>query len=411
VAVSLPDPLRLKLDLMFDGVRYTEALTRAAAHSFPNFFPHRIEPGEPDPTGTGRAPIPYMMVTGDDVHCRVRTNRESPYWVEGSEAEGYLLRHAESEAPVRVSFEPAWGWLAGRTQDGLPAIQAGVSLHGDMAVVNVAPGCQYFQVPRVDGVAMQCTFCTYGAPDARIRQLGQEMSETDVPEAAYRRLQEVLGAALAETPIATIYLVGGSLLDPHAEGRRFIELARRVQEVVQRRVPVTCGSGALPEESQRVLHGEGLADAVCFNLEVWSEPLFRRVCPGKDRFVGFHRWIAWLEHAVRLWGRGRAYTALVAGLELAPELGLVPDEAVQLALRGAEDLIGRGIIPVYSLYWPPPGRGLPVPIDVLRDYFERLHVGYHAIRRTAGLAVWEGFMSQRSAFMQVECDFDRSLAA
>ena len=50
-----------------------------------------------------------------------------------------------------------------------------------------------------------------------------------------------------------------------------------------------------------------------------------------------------------------------------------------------------------------------MPVAVLRDYFERLHTEYHAIRRRVGLRVWEGFMSHRSAFMQVECDFDRAL--
>jgi hypothetical protein len=394
---------------MFEGVRYTAPLARAAATAFPNFFPHRVEPGDPDPTGTGRVPIPYMLVTEDDVHSRIRTDRESPWWVDDAPRGGWVLRRAAPDESVPVTFEPAWRWMAGKTSDGLPAVQAGLSLHADMAVVNVAPGCQYFQAPRENGVAMQCTFCTYGAPDVRIRQLGQAMSAEDVPEAAYRRLQEVLRAALAETPISTIYLVGGSLTDPLAEGRRFAELARRVQEVVQRRVPVTCGSGALPPESQRVLREEGLVDAVSFNLEIWSEALFRRICPGKDRFVGYARWIEWLEHAVGLFGRGRVYSAMVAGIELAPQYGLGPDAAVDLALDGARELTARGILPIYSLYWPSPGRDLPVPVPVLRDYFERLHTGYHALRRAAGLRVWEGFMSHRSAFMQVECDFDRAL--
>lgn len=406
MAVPLPPSLRTKLDLMFEGVRYTEPLARAAKGAFPNFFPHRVEPGDPDPTGTGRVPIPYMLITGDDVHCRIRTARDSPWRVDDAPGGGWVLRRGDDAVPV--AFEPAWRWLATRTSDGLPALQAGLSLHADMAVVNVAPGCQYFQAPRVDGVAMQCTFCTYGAPDARIRALGQAMREEDVPEPAHRRLQEVLAAALAETPITTIYLVGGSLTDPLAEGRRFVTLARRVQEVVGRRVPVTCGSGALPPESQRVLHGEGLVDAVSFNLEIWSEPLFRRLCPGKARFVGYHRWIEWLEHAVTLWGRGRVYSAMVAGIELGGDFGLDPDRALALALEGARALTDRGILPIYSLYWPAPGRELPAPIPVLRDWFERLHVEYHAIRRHAGLRIWEGFMSHRSAFMQVECDFDRA---
>ena len=45
---ALPPSARLKLDLMFEGVRYTEALGSAATHSFPNFSPYRFFQG-PDP--------------------------------------------------------------------------------------------------------------------------------------------------------------------------------------------------------------------------------------------------------------------------------------------------------------------------------------------------------------------------
>ena len=47
----LPSSASLKLDLMFDGVRYSSALGEAAAHAFPNFYPYRFRPGEPNPTG------------------------------------------------------------------------------------------------------------------------------------------------------------------------------------------------------------------------------------------------------------------------------------------------------------------------------------------------------------------------
>ena len=37
---------RLKLDLMFDGLRYSRALGAAAEHAFPNYYPYRFQPGE-----------------------------------------------------------------------------------------------------------------------------------------------------------------------------------------------------------------------------------------------------------------------------------------------------------------------------------------------------------------------------
>ena len=168
--------------------------------------------------------------------------------------------------------------------------------------------------------------------------------------------REALQAVIDQTEIRHIYLVGGSLTDARKEGERFLQLARFVKQANKRGIPVALGSGALPDDVIEQFHAEQLVQHVCFNLEMWSEPLFAKVCPGKNRYVGYGRWIEALETAVRLWGRGNVYSAMVAGIELEPEHGLEWEEAARIALQGAEDLCSRGIIPIYSLVWPVGGR-------------------------------------------------------
>ena len=113
---------------------------------------------------------------------------------------------------------------------------------------------------------------------------------------------------------------------------------------------------------------------------------------------------------MRLWGRGNVYSAMVAGIELEPEHGLEWQEAARIALQGAEDLCSRGIIPIYSLVWPSGGRDRPDYNARIRSYFETLNLGYQEIRRRHRLAVSEGFMCHRCAYMQLECDVDRAAA-
>jgi hypothetical protein len=406
----LPPTAALKLDLMFDGIRYSRALGAAAEHAFPNFYPYRFQAGEPDPTGQGKATIPYMMIFDDGTHSRINGNGGSPWAVSGDREAGYFLaRDGDAGRRQAVDFEPLPAWMGQQTSDGLPRVQAGLSLHGDMAVINVAPGCQYFTAEKRDGASMRCSFCTYGSPDARTKALGQEMDRVALPALTYRRMQETLGAALDESGIRHIYLVGGSMEDWREEGERFIQVARSVQEVVNGQVPVTCGSGALPDESLETLHGERLVDNVCFNLEIWSEPLFSKVCPGKQRFVGYRRWIDSLESAVSLWGRGHVYSAMVAGVELEPEHEMSSEQAVDLALEGAGDLCSRGIMPIYSLYWPVGGRGHPQYLSRLRNFFEKLSLGYADIRARHDLEISDSFMCHRCAYMQLECDIDRAV--
>ena len=397
----------LKTDVMFEGIRYTEALGAAAEHSMPNYYPYRFKAGEHDPTGAGKAKIPYLINTNDETLIRVLGNADSPWSVTGDRDNGYhLVNDSDEGNPVAIDFEPMHGWMKAETSDGFPMAQAGVSTHGDMMVINVAPGCEYF-VGKVDGKAMRCTFCSYGAPDKRTAHLGQVIGQVSIPELTLRRMCDAIAAVTAETEIRHIYLVGGSLTDPREEGERFLQLAQVVKDSNPNRIPVTLGSGALPDDILQRFHDEDLAQAVCFNLEVWSENLFAQVCPGKNHYVGYEDWIKSLETAVRLWGRGRVYSAMVAGIELEPEYEMEWQQAANLVVEGVEDLCTRGIIPIYSLYYPVGGKDRSDYQSRLRNYFEHLALHYADARQRHELEVWDGFMCHRCAYMQLECDIDR----
>lgn len=404
--VTLTGSPALKIQLMCDGIRYTAALGQAAAHSMPNYYPYRFKEGEPDPTGRGIATIPYLINTADGTEIRILGDGDSPWHVEGSLEQGYRLLDDRSGASVPITFEPLRPWQTQKTSDGLPYAQAGVTTHGDMLVINVAPGCEYF-LHKHDGQSMRCAFCAYGAPDERTKHLGQIAGRVEIPQVTLERMREAMDAVIEQTEIRHIYLVGGSLTDWRQEGERFLQLARFVKQANTRRIPVALGSGAIPDDLIERFHAEGLVRHVCFNLEMWSEPLFAKVSPGKNRYVGYQRWIAALETAVRLFGRGNVYSAMVAGIELEPEHGLEWQQAADLALQGAEDLCRRGIIPIYSLVWPVGGRQRADYHDRIRRYFETLCTGYREIRQRHGLSISEGFMCHRCAYMQLECDLDR----
>lgn len=405
--VTLTGSPALKVQVMCEGIRYTAALGQAASHSMPNYYPYRFKEGEHDPTGRGIATIPYLINTADGTEIRILGDGDSPWHVEGELTQGYRLVDDRSGQSVAIEFEPLRPWLTQKTADGLPFAQAGVTTHGDMLVINVAPGCEYF-LHKHDGVSMRCAFCAYGAPDERTKHLGQVTGQVEIPPPTLDRMREALQAVIEQTEIRHIYLVGGSLTDWRKEGERFLQLARFVKQANTRGIPVALGSGALPDDLIAQFHAEQLVQFVCFNLEMWSEPLFAKVSPGKNRYVGYHRWIAALETAVRHWGRGNVYSAMVAGIELEPEHGLEWQQAASLALQGSEDLCSRGVIPIYSLVWPSGGRQRPDYHARIRSYFETLSAGYQAIRQRHGLAVSEGFMCHRCAYMQLECDLDRA---
>ena len=115
----------LKTELMFEGVRYSNALAEAAEHALPNFYPYRFRKGEADPTGTGKATIPYLMSTKDDTLMRIMGNGESAWSVQGSAGEGYrLCNDNDHEHDCAITFEPQRKWMLQQTSDGFPMTQA-----------------------------------------------------------------------------------------------------------------------------------------------------------------------------------------------------------------------------------------------------------------------------------------------
>jgi hypothetical protein len=298
--------------------------------------------------------------------------------------------------------------MAGVCRDGTSMGRVGASVHGDMLVLNPAPGCQYFSARREAGRRMRCAFCLYGQPAPWQEALGQTLDEPLLPEWALARLVETVNAAVAGGDIAHVYLVGGSLVDPAEEAARYLQLARAIRRGCPDVPYLACGSGALPDEALEELHGEGLVDGVCFNLEVFGADLFETICPGKARSVGYEGWLHSLEKAVALWGVGHVYTAMVAGVELEPKWGgLGVAEAVDRCVTGAADLLDRGIFPIFSLYWPLYGEAHDEVVAKLRDYFAAVHLRYADLRRARALHFDPRFMCHRCAYMQLECDLDR----
>ena len=94
----------MKLDLMFDGIRYTEALGEAAAHAYPNYYPYRFQKGEPDPTGQGKVEIPYLVTLPDETLIRVKGSFESPWHVAGDRSSGYKLINENREQTFDITI-------------------------------------------------------------------------------------------------------------------------------------------------------------------------------------------------------------------------------------------------------------------------------------------------------------------
>jgi hypothetical protein len=426
---EIPSVVRLKAAILFCGVRYDHCLVEAGDWAFPNFMPFHLPVDLPPYRGKRQVPFPYLLHLEDDTQVRLRVKADSPFIIKRIMPELAAFQGAgwgdESEAAIRIqpqgwayalyenehlicqlSFEPRHPWSDTLTSDKTPFKAIGLSQHGDMLVLNPAPGCEYFVSPLGhEKKNLSCQFCLYGLPDQRMKSLGQKLYEAHLPEQQLNRICEA--CAHEHTHAKHLYLVSGSMVDMAAEGERFVQLAKALhQQGLHERYYIACGSGAVPMGAMRQMKDYGVRGA-CFNLEVWDEQQFKRVCPGKDHFVGRKRWIQSLEEAVEVFGRGHVMSAFVGGAELEGEGAFSdPQEALVSNLIGARYLLERGIQPIYSLHWKMTGktRGME-PIYSL-DLFLKLNHGLAQLRSEYKLPINSDFFCRRCAYMQLEPDFD-----
>jgi hypothetical protein len=406
-----PTSARLKAAVLYHGVRWDDALGPAGEWAFPSHMPYQTQPGDAPYKGQNRFYIPQIAQLDDDTHFRIRIKRDSPFVIRPGVSERRFVL-LEGETPVcDLTFEPKHAWAEALSADGTPMRATGLVQHGDMLVANVAPGCEYFVVPKA-GLGqrtenLSCSFCLYGVPDQRMDSLGQKLYETKVPERTLDRVAEACGHH--ETHARHLYLVGGSLLNMAAEGERYVQIARRLADAgLAERYYIACGSGAIERRHMLELKDAGVRGA-CFNLEVWDPKQFERVCPGKARTVGRDRWLESLEEAVEVFGRGNVMSAFVGGVELDGEGAFDSAEAAHESnVHCGETLIPKGIVPVYSIFWKLTGKERGVEPVYSLENFLRLNEAHATCRASTQSFVNPEFFCRRCAYMEMEPDYDRA---
>jgi hypothetical protein len=404
---TLPDIVLWKAELMFGGLRFTDALAKAVEEgAAPNFYPYRKrhEDGRVDTIA-----VPYLFDLGGKAVARIRVDDRAALEVQRDAGGRYTLHRAgEPEALTEVAFVRAPAWTSYRTPDGLDPFAAGAEHLGDMLVVNVAPGCEYF-VASKGGHSMKCSFCAYGRFDRRSLTLGQQQGQIVLDELVPKRIEAVMRAAATSPDVRHIYITGGSTLDPDSEVERFLPVIEAVRRGVGDRLRVTAGSGAVDPSGSARYKAAG-ADSACYNMETWDAATFEACCPGKSKYVGRDRWIAGLLGAVEVFGRGNVGSAFVAGLELVPPgPQMSREQFLASVLEGAAFLLDHGVAPLYSPLWPVDGTAYGVRDGIPPALYVELEWELYKLRAARHSPTPDWLICPSCSYMLLEVDFDRAL--
>ncbi|MDH3975915.1 MAG: hypothetical protein OEV42_16700 [Deltaproteobacteria bacterium] len=125
------------------------------------------------------------------------------------------------------------------------------------------------------------------------------------------------------------------------------------------------------------------ADKISYHMEIFNKEIFKKLCPGKEKEIGWERFAEALNYAAGIFPSGTVSSNLIVGLE--------PAEST---IQGIDYLTTMGIMPILPIFRPLKGTPLhdtPVPeVDDMAPIFGHL---YNAVKKSKMNMSWSKSVS------------------
>ncbi len=312
---------------------------------------------DPDARGPRDGAVPHAIRMPHGFFMPLTIRQDAPFVLRRDAGRLYL--HAGDLRLFPVEYERRPAYYARETSGGVPMRHVGVHRLERQVLVEYNATCRFFSERTA------CLFCGIVSERPLLRpRYGGSFAAS--PE----EVAEVVAAAYAEG--CTEMQLTGGVLPGQAELAYFLDVGRAMQRRLG--VAVVRGSQAVLAPPPRLEDLEALRGAgwegVAMNLEVFDARLWPGIVPGKAALMPQARWLEALEHAARVFGRGRVASVLVAGLE-----------PMRSHLEGVAWLAERGIHGVPIPFTPAPGSAL--------EGFQTPTAAWHLAATAKVLDTWE----------------------
>jgi hypothetical protein len=291
------DTLLLKADLLAEGVRATPEALEGVGTRYKEQN-HGLFGWDFEDHGSERLPDDFLLRDGTVV--QFRKNGRSPFLVV-RDGDGNLLLTRSAEPVGPVSWIPRPAYYALTTTDGTPMVKVAQVGGEDCFFVCYNNYCSHFAKRR------ECLFCNLVDTTKKYRSVVTRKERDQIGEAA--------AAAFREGTVSHILLTGGCFGND-----REVDVVASILEAIRKhtgqgRVPGTVLPSVPrdPDDLKRY-HDAGI-EAIAFSQEIWDEPLYRAVCPGKSDTTSRAMFVAAIERAVKIFGPGNVYAVFVMGIE------------------------------------------------------------------------------------------------
>lgn len=384
----------LKLELLRQGVRFSEKALDAVKDvdtAFKGYFLFSYDRGD---MITHEEKIPDYMCVEANTPIQVRTFWKSPYVID--EINGKFMVCENGEPIEEVYFPPAPKFYSKYLTDGTPMRAIANTPGLDRMFVTINKYCEMFKTDD------QCRFCDFVPTTAAQKKKGEHIIVHKDPE----QVAETLAVGFEEARFRHIYLTGGSIASS-VKGMNEVEYYCAHLNAIRKRFkvwyPANFQIGAKEEDDWKRIYDTGVG-VVQPNIEVWDRNLFKILCPGKEKYVGYDEWIKRTIKGVDIFGPWRVMPNFVTGVEMAKPMGFQDvDSAVKSTLGGFGFLMEHGVMPRMDLWCIEPNAKLGPQEPPPLEYYVKIGLGYTELRRKHGVSL--PIADSREGYL-IDCQYD-----
>jgi hypothetical protein len=265
-------------------------------------------------------------------------NPESPYALVAEDGKPVIYKYVrKKETRIgEITFRKKDPFFGRRTADGTPfkKISNAISPEGTLSG-------GFSRECSLKDKGEDCLFCDINA-----------RADASPEEKSFRKtagqIAEVYAAAVEEGLANRINITGGFMAE-RRELDTYVDIAEAIKaRVGQDKFVGTISMGAPLDYSVIDKYKDAGFYTIRMDIEVWDKNIRKAIVPGKENQCGgWDNWVGALEYAVKIFGRGRVGSNIVAGIE--------PKKS---SLEGVEYLASKGIGCPCSVFRPKTGTGL-----------------------------------------------------
>lgn len=392
---DLPFEAVVKQDVLRQGLSFTAAALASADYKKKDYFIFTFDraPLKDIPEHT-RVPEEIRIFTTSEelgvaplqpTVISVRLNPESPYLVDADRA-GVLRLYLSGEAISKAVYPPVPQYYNLEYSFDKPIGEVAPAIEwGYLIYLTVFRNCQYF------GKDEECQFCDINHNWRQQKREGRPYTGVKDPAHVVEALEKI---AASDAVAQAFTITGGSVtgkLGGKDEVEFYLQYVRAIPDRLKERFisKMVIQAWELDDCKKAVDAGVKIYHP---NYEVWDGELFKKLCPGKERFIGRETWINRVTASVNVFGAQHVIPNFVGGVEMADGVGFSDeDKAVVSTSEGLEFFMSRGIVPRFTTWCPEPftplGESAPPPLT----YYLKLLRNYRAIHRKYALPVPPGY--------------------